>query len=62
VARKPTYGEAVLWLVGNERLDWIDDPHATFPDTVVMMAALFGVSEHQILRDIRATLNNAGKK
>ena len=62
MARKPTYGQAVLWLIENERLDWVSDPVPTFPDTVVMMAELFDVSELQILRDVRATLDNAGKK
>jgi hypothetical protein len=58
---KPTYGTAVLWLIANERLDWINDPAPTFPDTVVMVAELFGVSQLQILNDIKATLDTAGK-
>jgi hypothetical protein len=58
---KPTYGTAVLWLIANERLDWIDDPKPSFPDTVLMVSDLFGVSQEQILRDIKATLNSAGK-
>jgi hypothetical protein len=58
---KPTYGTAVLWLIANERLDWIDDPVPTVPDTVVMVSQLFGVSQLQILEDIKATLNTAGK-
>lgn len=59
---RPTYGDAIMWLIARERLDWVDDPEPTFPDTVVMASELFGVSELQILRDIRATLNSAGKK
>ena len=58
---KPSYGTAVLWLIANERLEWVDDPEPTFPDTVVMVSELFGVSQLQILRDIKATLETAGK-
>jgi hypothetical protein len=58
---KPTYGTAVLWLIANERLDWLDEPEPAFPDTVVMVADLFGVSRLQILKDIKATLDTAGK-
>ena len=61
MALKPSYATAVLWLIANERLDWIDEPEPTFPDTVVMIADLFGVSRLQILRDIKATLDTAGK-
>jgi hypothetical protein len=50
---KPTYGTAVMWLIANERLDW--------PDTVVMVSELFGVGKLQILKDIKATLDTAGK-
>lgn len=59
---RPTYGDAVLWLINRERLDWVDATEPTFPDTVVMISELFGVSELQILRDVRATLDSAGKK
>jgi hypothetical protein len=58
---KPTYGTAVLWLIANERLNWIDAAEPTFPDTVVMVSELFGVSQLQILKDIKATLDTAGK-
>ena len=58
---KPTYGTAVLWLIANESLDWVDDPEPTFPDTVVMVSELFGVSKLQILKDIKATLETAGQ-
>jgi hypothetical protein len=58
---KPTYGTAVLWLIANERLDWINDPEPTVPDTVVMVSELFGVSQLQILEDIKATLDTAGR-
>ena len=58
---KPTYGTAILWLVANERLDWLDEANPTFPDTVIMVSELFGVSQLQILRDIKATLDTAGK-
>jgi hypothetical protein len=58
---KPTYGTAVLWLIANERLDWINDPKPMVPDTVVMVSELFGVSQPQILEDIKATLDTAGK-
>jgi hypothetical protein len=58
---KPTYGTAVMWLIANERLDWLNDPKPEFPDTVVMVSELFGVSKLQILKDIKATLDTAGK-
>jgi len=61
MALKPSYATAVMWLIANERLDWIDEPDPTFPDTVIMAAELFGVSKLQILRDIKATLDTAGK-
>jgi hypothetical protein len=58
---KPTYGTAILWLIANERLDWLNETKPTFPDTVTMVSELFGVSQLQILRDIKATLDTAGK-
>jgi hypothetical protein len=61
MALKPSYATAVMWLIANERLDWIDEPEPTFPDTVVMVSELFGVSRLQILKDIKATLDTAGK-
>ena len=61
MARHPSYGEAILWLIRRERLDWIDNEVPEFPFTVVMLAELFDVSEHQILRDVKATLDSAGK-
>ena len=62
MAKHPTYGEAVMCMIANERLDWVDSPDPKFPDTVMMMADLFAVSSSQILLDVRATLNSAGKK
>jgi hypothetical protein len=59
MAKKPSYGAAVLWLIANERLDWMDSAKPVFPDTVLMIAELFDVPPLQILRDIRATLNTA---
>jgi hypothetical protein len=61
MARHPTYGEAILWLIRRERLDWIESAEPEFPFTVTMLSELFEVTEHQILRDIKATLDNAGK-
>lgn len=61
MSRKPNYGEAIMWLIVNERLDWMNDAKPTFPDTVWMTSELFGVPLLQILRDIRATLDSAGK-
>jgi hypothetical protein len=61
MALKPSYATAVIWLIANERLDWTGDPEPQFPDTVVMVADLFGVSTLQILRDTKATLDTAGK-
>ena len=58
---KPSYGTAILWLIANERLDWLEENSLTFPDTVTMVSELFGVSQLQILRDIKATLDTAGK-
>jgi hypothetical protein len=58
---KPTYGTAVMWLIANERLDWLDDPMLTIPETVAMVSELFGVTQLQIRKDIRATLDTAGK-
>ena len=58
---KPTYGTAILWLIANERLDWLNETKPTFPDTVIMVSDLFGVSQLQILRDIKATLDTAGR-
>jgi hypothetical protein len=61
MALKPSYATAVMWLIANERLDWMDELEPTFPDTVVMVSELFGVSRLQILKDIKATLDTAGK-
>ncbi len=58
---KPTYGTAILWLIANERLDWLNETKPIFPDTVIMVSELFGVSQLQILRDIKATLDSAEK-
>jgi hypothetical protein len=58
---KPTYGTAILWPIANERLDWLNEIKPIFPDTVTMVSELFGVSQLQILRDIKATLDTAGK-
>jgi hypothetical protein len=43
MSRKPNYGEAIMWLIVNERLDWMSDAKPTFPDTVWMTSELFGV-------------------
>ena len=59
MAKYPTYRTAVLWLIENERLDWMDSAKPVFPDTVLMASELFDVPPPQILRDIRATLNTA---
>jgi len=61
VSLKPTYGNAIIWLIANERLEWLNEAEPTFPDTVNMVSELFGVSKLQILRDIKATLDTAGK-
>ena len=57
---KPTYGTAVMWLIANERLDWLDDPMLTIPETVTMVLELFGVTQLQLRNDIKATLDTAG--
>jgi hypothetical protein len=59
MSKRPNYGEAVLWLIANESLDWLDDLDPGFPDTVLMASELFGVAPLQMLKDIRATLENA---
>jgi hypothetical protein len=59
MSRKPTYGDAIGWLIANERLDWVERTELALPDTVWMASELFAVSTPQILRDIRATLNSA---
>jgi hypothetical protein len=61
MSRKPNYGEAIMWLIVNERLDWMSDAKPTFPDTVWMTSELFGVPYCKCLRDIRATLGSEGK-
>lgn len=62
MSRKPSYGEAIMWLIGNERLDWVDHAEPEFPETVRLVSELFDVSLLQILRDIRASLDSAGKE
>lgn len=61
MSKRPTYGDAILWLIEHERLNWIATSVAP-PDTVLMVSDLFGVSTSQILRDIKASLDSAGKK
>jgi hypothetical protein len=58
MSKRPTYGDAIGWLIANEELDWIDSGEPA-PHTVEMASELFAVSIPQIGRDIRATLNSA---
>jgi len=51
----------LIWLIRRERLDWIDSVEPEFPFTVTMLSELFEVSEQQILRDVKATLDSTGK-
>jgi hypothetical protein len=58
MSKRPTYGDAIGWLIANEELDWIDSAEPA-PNTVSMASELFGVSIPQMRRDIRATLDSA---
>jgi hypothetical protein len=49
----------ILWLIRREYLAWIESEVFSF--RVVMLSELFEVSALQILRDVRATLDSAGK-
>ena len=59
MSKRPTYGDAIGWLIANERLDWTESSKGIVPDTVVCLSDLFAVPTEQIQRDIRATLLSA---
>lgn len=59
MSARPTYGTAIMWLIANESLAWIDDPAMVVPDAVRAIADLFEVPIDQLRKDLRVTLNSA---
>lgn len=60
MSARPNYGAAIMWLIANESLAWLDDPKLSVPHTVRAISDLFEVPTDQIARDLQATLKTAG--
>jgi hypothetical protein len=59
MSARPTYGTAIMWLIANESMAWLDDPGVPTPDAVRAIADIFEVAVDQIARNLRATLETA---
>lgn len=59
MSARPTYGTAIMRLIANERLAWLDDSKLAVTHTVRAISDLFEVPTDQIARDLQATLETA---
>lgn len=68
--RRPSYRDAIAWLVGNDDSDWAqhsDEDYragvggSNLAVTACLVADLFGVDHDRIRADVRAGLRKAGR-
>jgi hypothetical protein len=61
ITRKPSYGDAVLWLAANDETAMHDANEIDGLTTVLLAADLFGVDPHRLAVDIVRARHGAGR-
>ena len=50
--KRPSYREAMQWIVLNDDTEWLTDEHGSLSVTAALVADLFGVSDERVIKDL----------
>lgn len=51
--KRPSYREAIQWLIDNDDNEWLDDEGPIVSVTAALVADLFGIDIDRVITDLR---------